>query len=318
MKNSLLPEVRLILKNDVQTWLSNFKNLLFSVFILFSSNLLAQQKVTGKVTTGDKAVAGATINVKGTSITTQTNEDGVFSISAPANGTLIISSVGFGIEEVKVTKEPITIQLQPTFQQMGEVVVIGYGSAKKRDLTGAVASIKGDDLKNVTSADASSLLQGKAAGVVVQNSGGAPGQAPALVIRGSGTFGNDQPLYIIDGMIASSMAFINSNDIASIEVLKDASAAAIYGSRAANGVVLVTTKSGTAGDIKINFSVKYGSQNPTNKLNFLDARQYADWNNSAHDNDGTPRGRAVAFYFMRSYSFPILFATNLMACAMLV
>jgi TonB-linked SusC/RagA family outer membrane protein len=173
---------------------------------------------------------------------------------------------------------------------MNEVVVIGYGSAKKRDLTGAVASIKGDDLRTGTAADASGLLQGKAAGVVVQNSGGAPGQAPAIVIRGSGTFGNDQPLYIIDGMIASSMAFINPSDIASIEVLKDASAAAIYGSRAANGVVLVTTKSGTTGEIKINFSAKYGSQGPTNKLNFLNARQYADWNNQAHDNDGTPRG----------------------------
>ena len=290
MKNSLLPGVRKVLQKRMPHPLNYLQAFFLFCLCFFSFSLFAQQTVTGKITAGDKPAAGATINVKGTSTTTQTDENGIFSISAPANGTLVITSVGFGVEEVKVTKAPLAITLQSTSQQIGEVVVIGYGSAKKRDLTGAVASIKGDDLRTGTAADASGLLQGKAAGVVVQNSGGAPGQAPAIVIRGSGTFGNDQPLYIIDGMIASSMAFINPNDIASIEVLKDASAAAIYGSRAANGVVLVTTKSGTSGEIKINFSAKYGSQSPTNKLKFLNARQYSDWNNQAHDNDGTPRG----------------------------
>lgn len=223
--------------------------------------------------------------------TVSTNSKGEFEIRVKMDDTLSISYVGYETQQVVVRyQSDISISLKPTDGSLSNVVVVGYGTQKKRDLTGAVASIKGDDLKNATVADASSLLQGKAAGVVVQNSGGAPGEAPAVVIRGSGTFGNDQPLYVVDGMITSSIAFINPNDIASIEVLKDASAAAIYGSRAANGVVLVTTKSGTSGDIRINFNMKYGSQSPTHKLKFLNARQYADWNNQAHDNDGTPRG----------------------------
>lgn len=249
--------------------------------------------VTGKIMSdAGVPLVGASVKLKGSNTGASSDENGKFTLSVPAAGSVLeISFIGY--ESVEVTVKPnevLNIILKQKSTKVEEVVVIGYGSARKKDLTGAVASIKGDDLKNVTAADASSLLQGKAAGVIVQNGGGAPGQAPAVVIRGSGTFGNDQPLYVIDGMIASSMAFINPNDIASIDVLKDASAAAIYGSRAANGVVLVTTKGGTSGEIKINFSAKYGSQSPTHKLNFLNARQYADWNNQAHDNDGTPRG----------------------------
>ncbi|MBC7507153.1 MAG: TonB-dependent receptor plug domain-containing protein, partial [Ferruginibacter sp.] len=258
-------------------------------FSLCSSLLFAQQSITGKVTAADKPVAGATVQVKGSKTTTQTDENGVFTINAASNASLLITSVGFVTQEISINgRSSLSVVLLASLQDMGEVVVIGYGTARKKDLTGAVANIKGDDLKAVSVADASSLLQGKAAGVIVQNSGGAPGQAPAIVIRGSGTFGNDQPLYVIDGMIASSMAFVNPNDIASIDILKDASAAAIYGSRAANGVVLVTTKTGTTGIVKINFNAKYGTQSPTHTLKFVNARQYAVWNNLAHDNDGTP------------------------------
>jgi len=249
--------------------------------------------VTGTVVNGDtrQPLQGATVAVKGTGAVTTTNESGSFEIRAEPGQTIVVSYVGFLEYTFKASAgNPVTIELKIKPSSLNDMVVIGYGSARKRDITGAVASVKGEDLKNVTAADASGLLQGKAAGVVVQNSGGAPGQTPAVVIRGSGTFGNDQPLYVIDGMIASSMASINPADIASIDVLKDASAAAIYGSRAANGVVLVTTKSGASGDTKISFSAKYGSQSPTHKLKFLNARQYADWNNMAHDNDGTPRG----------------------------
>jgi TonB-linked SusC/RagA family outer membrane protein len=267
--------------------------LAFLTLFLFMFANAQTKKITGKVTGPDNApLAGVTVQQKGTSISTITSDDGTFSIDLSNNvNPVVFSYAGMESQEVNVSgKTNFQVQLKTTNATLSDVVVIGYGTAQKKNLTGAVASIKGDDLKTVSAADASSLLQGKAAGVVVQNSGGAPGQAPAVVIRGSGTFGNDQPLYVVDGMIASSMAFVNPNDIASIEVLKDASAAAIYGSRAANGVVLVTTKSGTSGDIKINFNAKYGSQSPTHKLNFLNARQYADWNNQAHDNDGTPRG----------------------------
>jgi len=251
-------------------------------------------KITGTVVNIEtrQPLQGATVTIKGAGTVATTNESGYFEISAEPNQTVVITYVGFLDYEFKAApdRNPFTIELKVKPSSLNDMVVIGYGSARKRDVTGAVASVKGEDLKNVTAADASALLQGKAAGVVVQNSAGAPGQAPAVVIRGSGTFGNDQPLYVIDGMIASSMASINPGDILSIDVLKDASAAAIYGSRAANGVILITTRGGTSGDIKINFSAKYGSQSPTHKLKFLNARQYADWNNQAHDNDGTPRG----------------------------
>lgn len=251
------------------------------------------KRISGKVTgPDDTPLEGVTVVGKGTSSSAITSADGTFSISLSDNiNTLVFSHTGMESQEENVTgKSNLQVQLKSNTATLSDVVVIGYGTARKRDITGAVASVKGEELKSTTAADASALLQGRAAGVVVQNSGGSPGQAPAVVIRGSGTFGNDQPLYVIDGMIASSMASINPNDIASIDVLKDASAAAIYGSRAANGVVLITTKSGTTGDIKIGLSAKYGSQSPTNMLDFVNARQYADWNNLAHDNDGTPRG----------------------------
>ncbi|MEO6949996.1 MAG: TonB-dependent receptor [Ginsengibacter sp.] len=283
---------KLLLRPKVFQPLKYVQFLLFLVvFSLLSTLSFAQEALTGIVTVGDTAIAGVTIQVKGASTATLTDADGRFQIKAPLNAILLISSIGYASQEIKVgNRSTINIQLQSTTQQLGEVVVIGYGTAQKKNLTGAIASIKGDDLKSGTAADAASLLQGKAAGVVVQNSGGAPGEAPAVVIRGSGTFGNDQPLYVIDGMITSSMSSVNPNDIASVEILKDASAAAIYGSRAANGVVLITTKHGSSGETKINLNAKYGSQSPTHLLSFLNARQYANWNNQAHDNDGTPRG----------------------------
>ena len=262
------------------------------LFLVMFANAQTK-KITGKVTGPDNVpLEGVSVQGKGTSQAATTSSDGTFSLNVAENvKTLVFSYTGMASHEENISgRSVLPVQLKSNAATLTDVVVIGYGTARKRDVTGAVASVRGEDLKNNTNANASALLQGKAAGVVVQNSGGSPGQAPAVVIRGSGTFGNDQPLYVIDGMIASSMAFINPNDIASIEVLKDASAAAIYGSRAANGVVLVTTKGGTNGDIKINFSAKYGSQSPTNTLDFLNARQYADWNNQAHDNDSTPRG----------------------------
>ena len=234
------------------------------------------------------AIPGVNVLVKGTQRGTVTNGNGEFNIETqPEDAILVFSFVGYKAQEETIgSRSEIIVELTSEDRALDEIVVVGYGTQKKRDVTGAVGSVKGSDLKTVIAADASSLLQGRLAGVTVQNGGSAPGQAPAVVIRGTGTFGNDQPLYVIDGMIAASMSYINPNDIESMEVLKDASAAAIYGSRAANGVVLVTTKSGKAGDVKISLNVKGGIQSPSKKLKFLNARQYADWNNQAHDNDG--------------------------------
>lgn len=247
--------------------------------------------IHGQVKDGAGAgLPGVSIVVKGTQRGTVTDEKGEFNIETqPEDAVLVFSFVGYKtLEETIGNRSEISVEMVSENRSLDEVVVVGYGTQKRRDVTGAVGSVKGSDLKTVIAADASSLLQGRLAGVTVQNGGSAPGQAPAVVIRGTGTFGNDQPLYVIDGMIAASMAYINPNDIESMEVLKDASAAAIYGSRASNGVVLVTTKSGKAGDVKISLNIKGGIQSPSKKLKFLNARQYADWNNMAHDNDGQP------------------------------
>lgn len=271
---------------------------LFTFFLILVAALGSVSKaeaardVRGQVRERDGGVLpGVSIVIKGTQRGTVTNEKGEFTLDVqPQDSVLVFSFVGYQtLEETIGGRSQITVELAVEDKSLNEIVVVGYGSQKKADITGAVGSVKGSELKAVSAGDASSLLQGRMAGVVVQNGGSAPGQAPAVVIRGTGTFGNDQPLYVVDGMITNSMGFVNPNDIESIEVLKDASAAAIYGSRAANGVVLITTKSGTSGDIKISLNVKAGIQTPTKKLKFLDARQYADWNNLAHDNDGLPR-----------------------------
>ena len=257
--------------------------------------------INGKVldkSTGN-GLPGVNVKIKGTNRGAITNEKGDFNLEIrQGDAVLVFSFIGYQtIEESINNRSEILVNLNPEDKLLNEIVVVGYGTQKKRDLTGAVGSVKGAEIKSVSAGDAASLLQGQLAGVTVQNGGSAPGQAPSVIIRGTGTFGNDQPLYVIDGMIAGSMAYINPNDIESIEVLKDASAAAIYGSRAANGVVLVTTKVGKAGDVRISLNVKSGIQTPSKKLNFLNARQYADWNNMAHDNDNLPRALANSTQF---------------------
>ena len=172
---------------------------------------------------------------------------------------------------------------------LDEIVVIGYGTQRKADITGAVSSVSSEEINNTSYASTGALLQGKVAGVRVETNSGAPGASVNIVIRGTGTFGNDQPLYVVDGNIVGSMDFLNPNDIESVEVLKDAAAAAIYGNRAANGVVLITTKKGQAGEIQINFNTKWGAQSSTSTFDFLNAREYADYRNAANDNDGDPR-----------------------------
>lgn len=259
-----------------------------------TSNAAFVKTITGKVQEqvggSTNALPGVNVSIKGTTRGTISNEKGEFSLEVQdGEEVLVFSFVGYKTQEVSINnRSEITVTLETDQKTLNEVVVVGYGTQKRKDVTGAVGSVKGSEIKTVVAADASALLQGRLAGVTVQQGGSAPGQAPAVVIRGTGTFGNDQPLYVIDGMIAASMSYINPNDIESMEVLKDASAAAIYGSRAANGVILVTTKAGKAGDVRISLNVKGGIQTPSKKLKFLNARQYADWNNMAHDNDKQP------------------------------
>ncbi|WP_277482002.1 SusC/RagA family TonB-linked outer membrane protein [Catalinimonas alkaloidigena] len=257
----------------------------------------AQQKtITGKITDSEgDALPGVTVLEKGTTNGTVTNVEGDYRINLRGEGSnvLVFSSIGYLSQEVEVgNRNTIDVSLEVDTKQLEEVVVVGYGTQKRANVTGAIGSISSENLNNVTTANSAGLIQGKVAGVRVENGGGAPGAGVNIVIRGSGTLGNDQPLYVIDGNITNSMSFLNPNDIESVEVLKDAAAAAIYGNRAANGVIIVTTKRGSAGETQINFSSKFGTQGPTSTFDFLNARQYADYRNLANDNDGQPRALA--------------------------
>lgn len=252
--------------------------------------------ITGQVTesgTGN-AIPGVSIVLKGTQRGTNTGVNGEFKISVPdGNAVLVFNFVGYKSQEILIgNRTQLNVALEPDNRILSEVVVVGYGTQKRANVTGAIGSIKTSDINNVTTGNSSSLIQGKVAGVRVESGGGAPGGEVSVIIRGTGTLGNDQPLYVVDGNITSSMSFLNPNDIESIEVLKDASAAAIYGNRAANGVVIITTKQGAAGVTKINFSTKIGIQSPVKMLKYLNARQYADYRNQANDNDNQPRALA--------------------------
>jgi TonB-linked SusC/RagA family outer membrane protein len=256
------------------------------------SSILFQTTITGQVLDqNNQPLAGASIVEKGTTNGAQSDFDGNFSLEVTdGNAVLVISYIGFATQEIPVANQTsLTITLEESASGLDEVVVIGYGTQIEALRTGSVATVSSEEVTQVAVTNSTSALQGRVAGVRVEANGGAPGSGVNVVIRGTGSFGNDQPLYVVDGNIVESMSFINPNDIESISVLKDASSAAIYGSRASNGVVLVTTKKGQAGDIRINFQSQLGFQSSTSKLDLLNAREFADWHNMARDNDGDPR-----------------------------
>lgn len=251
-----------------------------------------QQSVNGTITDADgNPLPGANILEKGTTNGTQADFDGNFSLDLDnPNAILVVSYIGFATKEITVSETTdFTIALVESASGLEEVVVIGYGTQTEALLTGSVGTVSSQEVTQVSYANSASVLQGRVAGVQVETNGGAPGAGVNVVIRGTGSFGNDQPLYVVDGNIVESISFINPNDIESISVLKDASSAAIYGNRASNGVVLVTTKKGKAGDVRINFETKIGYQTPTSYQDLLNAREFADWHNMARDNDGDPR-----------------------------
>ncbi|GAB2786890.1 TonB-linked SusC/RagA family outer membrane protein [Hymenobacter luteus] len=219
---------------------------------------------------------GVNVVVKGTSIGTQTDADGRYTLAAPEGATLVFSFVGYTAQEVAIAgRTSIDVSFAPNQAQLNEVVVVGYGTQQKRDVTGSIASVKGDVLVNQASQNPVSSLQGKVAGVQITNNG-QPGASPQIRIRGTGSIqGSANPLYVVDGTFVDDISFINQEDIASIEILKDASSAAIYGVRAANGVVLVTTKRGKAGAPRINYNGFGGVQRVTNKVDMVDAAEYA-------------------------------------------
>jgi TonB-linked SusC/RagA family outer membrane protein len=254
----------------------------FLCLFIFSGSLFSQARtITGKVIAADtkEALPGANVLIKGTTKGIITDLTGNYSIEVPSQeAILVFSFIGYNEQEVLVGDQvQINVSLEETKHALDEVVVIGYGKVKKSDLTGSVSSVKADDITKVTSLNPEQSLQGKVTGVLVTSTSGAPGAAPVVRIRGTGTFNNSSPIYVVDGVILDDISFLNSADIASMEVLKDASSTAIYGSRGANGVILVTTKSGKNVDEKTSFSYsgEYGTQYLAKKIDLLDGKQFA-------------------------------------------
>jgi TonB-linked SusC/RagA family outer membrane protein len=237
--------------------------------------------IGGQVTASDtkETLPGATILVKGTTKGTSTDIDGKFTLNVAAeDAVLVISFIGYETQEITIGSQSIfTIALEPSKVMLSELVVIGYGTVRKSDLTGSVGSVKAKELTKVTSLNPEQSLQGKVAGVQVTSTSGAPGATPSVRIRGVGTFNNSSPIYVVDGVILENISFLNTADIESMEILKDASATAIYGSRGANGVILITTKTGTIGEEKTNFSYsgEYSIQNLSKKIDLLDGKEFA-------------------------------------------
>ena len=249
---------------------------------LFPLGALAQSLIKGTVkdVSGDPII-GASVKVQGSKSGVITDFDGNFSVQADNNATLVISYIGYTTETVKVAgKNNLSITLREDAQTLNDIVVIGYGVQKKSDLTGAVASVKAEDLKNRSTTDAAAALQGKAAGVQILNSSGKPGQGASIRVRGySSNSSNIGPLLIVDGLQVSSIQYLDPSMIESMEVLKDAASAAIYGAEAGNGVVLITTKSGakSKGQGSITYEAKFTNQGLGHVGKLLNARQFKDW-----------------------------------------
>lgn len=279
-----------------------------------ASSAYAQDKeVSGTVQDEEgKPLAGAAVTVKGTRLGTSTDTEGKFTLRVPGNRTIIsISYTGRKTEEVDVSRAVnVSVQLNSTFNSLDEVLVIGYGTTRRRDLTGSVTSVSGADIRKAAPVDIVSAIQGRAAGVQVRTSDGAPGAGINIQIRGSNSFTSSNPLYVIDGIPyggsngsqtpgssggsaqqVNALASINPNDVESIEILKDASATAIYGSRGSNGVVIITTKRGKLGPDKVEYTGNASVSKPVRKLEVLDAYHYALMRNegqqTANDLTGT-------------------------------
>jgi TonB-linked SusC/RagA family outer membrane protein len=235
--------------------------------------------VSGVITDeSNSPLPGVNVLVKGTTVGTTSDAEGKYSLNVPdANSVLVISFIGYTTQEIVVGNQTtINIQLAPDVKQLGEVVVVGYGTQKRTSVTGAIGSISSEEIKQQPVLNIGQALQGRVAGVTVTNNG-APGAAPIVRIRGVGTVNNANPLYVIDGFPTGDLNSINPKDIESLEVLKDASAAAIYGSRAANGVILITTKKGVNKKLSVTLDSYYGVEQAWRKLDLLNTEQYVDY-----------------------------------------
>jgi TonB-linked SusC/RagA family outer membrane protein len=256
--------------------------------LLFSPGVWAQQlQVTGKITGNDgNPIAGASITVKGTSRGTFTDAKGQFALEASKTETLVFGSVGFATVEYQAGKVPGTIVLSTKAADLDDIVVIGYGTQKKSVITGAISRVKATDLANMPTNRVDDALSGRVSGVTIASNNGQPGAASTVRVRGITTLNNNNPLWVVDGVVVDNIGYLNQSDIESIEVLKDAASQAIYGARAAAGVILVSTKKGKAGKLSVSYNGFYGVSAPAKKLDMLDATQYATLRNESAVNAG--------------------------------
>ncbi len=235
-------------------------------------------EVSGIITDGisGESIPGATILIKGTSEGTISDFDGTYFLTVNSlSDTIEISFIGCKTKEVAINgRQVINEQIFVDSYQIDEIIVVGYGRQKKKVVTGAVARVSNEDINSTPSLRIEQALQGRTPGVQVTNQSGQPGDEPTVRVRGIGTTGNAKPLYIVDGLAVGGIDYLNPGDIETIDILKDAASAAIYGARAANGVVLVTTKSGSKGKLSVSYDGYYGLQNATNQLDMLNADQY--------------------------------------------
>ena len=264
--------------------------------LLCSFGLVTAQNPSGKVSgkilseANGEPLIGVSVLVKGTNVGTVTDLDGAFSLQAKQGQTLKISYIGYETQEVKVTENNLIIRLKESENTLDELVVVGYGVQKKKLVTGATVSVKGDDLQKLSTTNALQAMQGQISGVNITSTSGQPGGGFKVNIRGVGTIGNASPLYVVDGVITGDITYLNNSDIAAIDVLKDAASCAIYGINGANGVVLITTKGGGTGKSdkggQISFDAYYGIQNVGRKTNLLNAQEYATMQNEGAINAG--------------------------------
>jgi TonB-linked SusC/RagA family outer membrane protein len=252
------------------------KHFLLLLFLVCSATAFTQKKVSGKIIDGENnsSLPGATVQVKGTNRGVTANAEGTYSLDVASGATLIFSSLGYTAKEVVVGNQSvINIALAQDAKALSEVVVTGYGSQRKKDITGAVTVVGAKELTALPAASVTQMLQGRAAGVTVGNDN-SPGGGTMVRIRGFGSINNNSPLYVIDGVpTQGTLNQINPNDIESMQVLKDASAASIYGARAANGVVIITTKRGGTGEAKITFDAYTGTQQVGKTLDLLNTKE---------------------------------------------
>jgi TonB-linked SusC/RagA family outer membrane protein len=267
------------------------------IVVLASSQAFQDIQVTGKVTAenGD-ALSGVSVRIKGSERGTATDNGGNFTIMAPQDGNLLVSYVGYLSQEIKVNNQSqINIQLKTSTNQLDQVVVVGYGTQRKIDVTGSVAHVKGDELSKQPVLTATQALQGKVAGVQIISSG-QPGSSPQVIIRGAGSIlGGANPLFVVDGIWTDDITNINTADILSVDILKDASACSIYGVRGANGVILITTRQGS-GKMKVNYSANLGVQQAAYVVPMANSTQYLNYEQAALGPQLFPTGSSTNWY----------------------